>query len=495
MCSMAKEIKEVGFTICHEMCGDSLDGIFCQQCTCKSCGKGAHIGYNCPPKAPIISNPEPCNQTIDELPQTLPSFDPTYYSEKENSLPYISEPNFVDDSPNVFNPPPQPPMDSCEFCISWAETMLVMVLFSSVEELVLIPSESEGISDGVCDVPLCDNPTPLKAFKDHSEIVVNSNNDDTSSDDDDFEDIEYVEASPPDLEIVSLEEVNKDQEEKEYDLEDIFQIQDIILREKLVNINRLIANIEALNDNPSPDHVLKSPSFSLDLQLRDSDRSLWNLILLSTLFGFQLFGRNSETFSDHTESREVNEPIGKATLIKHFYSDNSNDPLLEFPEFESFHFNPSFPRPSPESPDDEISLIVETDAPVINNFDELNEDECFDPGGDEIDVEDEDSFTFIIRTFLPYLTYPEVSPLLSSTKNEDTILTPTSPLRADGISSGWNFHIIKCMDIAKNHKKTVKAGQTRTRDDKEYTRAGDLIAERSKVNSSHPLVNQSQLTK
>nr|GEY47866.1 hypothetical protein [Tanacetum cinerariifolium] len=31
-------------------CGEALDGIFCQQCTCKSCGKGAHIGYNCPPK-------------------------------------------------------------------------------------------------------------------------------------------------------------------------------------------------------------------------------------------------------------------------------------------------------------------------------------------------------------------------------------------------------------------------------------------------------------
>ncbi|GJZ09380.1 hypothetical protein Tco_0543663 [Tanacetum coccineum] len=100
---------------CYE-CGDSLDGIFCQRCTCKSCGKGTHIGYNCPLKAPIISNPEPCNQTIDELPQTLPSFDPTCYSEKENSLPYVSKPNFVDDSPNVFNPPPQPPMYSCEFC-------------------------------------------------------------------------------------------------------------------------------------------------------------------------------------------------------------------------------------------------------------------------------------------------------------------------------------------------------------------------------------------
>nr|GEV70454.1 hypothetical protein [Tanacetum cinerariifolium] len=31
-------------------CGDALDGIFCQQCICKSCGKGAHTGYNCPPK-------------------------------------------------------------------------------------------------------------------------------------------------------------------------------------------------------------------------------------------------------------------------------------------------------------------------------------------------------------------------------------------------------------------------------------------------------------
>nr|GFB19935.1 hypothetical protein [Tanacetum cinerariifolium] len=53
---------------CYE-CGDSLDGIFCKSCTYKSCGKDAHIGYNCPSKVPVISNPEPCNnQKIDELP-------------------------------------------------------------------------------------------------------------------------------------------------------------------------------------------------------------------------------------------------------------------------------------------------------------------------------------------------------------------------------------------------------------------------------------------
>ncbi|GKB80673.1 putative reverse transcriptase domain-containing protein [Tanacetum coccineum] len=42
---------------------------------------------------------------------------------------------------------------------------------------------------------------------------------------------------------------------------------------------------------------------------------------------------------------------------------------------------------------------------------------------------------------------------------------------------------------SKNRKKTVKVRQTQTRDDKEYTRVGDLIAERSKFNSRHPLVN------
>nr|GEV76552.1 hypothetical protein [Tanacetum cinerariifolium] len=42
-----------------------------------------------------------------ELPQTLPSFD---------SAPRISKPNFVDEPSNIFNPPPQHLIHSCEFC-------------------------------------------------------------------------------------------------------------------------------------------------------------------------------------------------------------------------------------------------------------------------------------------------------------------------------------------------------------------------------------------
>nr|GEW14548.1 hypothetical protein [Tanacetum cinerariifolium] len=95
----------------HQCCygyGDPLDGVFCQQCTCESCGNGAHICDNCPPKVLVVSNPKLCqNQNVDELPQTLTNFHPTSYTRDENSSAHDSTPNFVNDSPNVFHPPPK----------------------------------------------------------------------------------------------------------------------------------------------------------------------------------------------------------------------------------------------------------------------------------------------------------------------------------------------------------------------------------------------------
>ncbi|GJY79383.1 hypothetical protein Tco_0485184 [Tanacetum coccineum] len=98
---------------CYE-CGDSLDGIFCQQCICKFCGKGAHYGYNCP----IISNPEQCNQTINELPQILPNVHLTCNYEDENSFIYDSKPHSFNVSPSIFNQPPQTQFETylCELC-------------------------------------------------------------------------------------------------------------------------------------------------------------------------------------------------------------------------------------------------------------------------------------------------------------------------------------------------------------------------------------------
>ncbi|GKG45719.1 hypothetical protein Tco_0498165, partial [Tanacetum coccineum] len=65
---------------------------------------------------------------------------------------------------------------------------------SSVEDLLPIPSESEGISDSMCDVSFCDNSTSLEASKDLSYILLDSNDECSSSDDDSLysEDIDYV---------------------------------------------------------------------------------------------------------------------------------------------------------------------------------------------------------------------------------------------------------------------------------------------------------------
>ncbi|GKF00293.1 hypothetical protein Tco_0023643, partial [Tanacetum coccineum] len=98
------------------------------------------------------------------------------------------------------------------------------------------------------------------ALNNNSEILSDSNNDDTSSDDDDFEDVEYV----------SFKEVNGvEQEEKEFDLEDILQVQDVILHEKLLKISRLISNIESLKDNP----ISFADSDSSDTSLSHLDNS------------------------------------------------------------------------------------------------------------------------------------------------------------------------------------------------------------------------------
>nr|GEX05631.1 reverse transcriptase domain-containing protein [Tanacetum cinerariifolium] len=129
---------------CCYGCGDSLDSISCQRCTCKSCGKGAHYSYNFPSKVPIISNPEPChNQNVEEFPQTLPSFHLACYTGDENSFAYDSTPNFVNDSPNVFNPPLQPSMYSYEF------GMLILVTIG--------PHETFQCQQVIFYEPCCEN--------------------------------------------------------------------------------------------------------------------------------------------------------------------------------------------------------------------------------------------------------------------------------------------------------------------------------------------------
>nr|GEY83112.1 hypothetical protein [Tanacetum cinerariifolium] len=76
---------------------------------------------------------------------------------------------------------------------------------SGVENLIPIPSESEGIPEHKCDVLSHDNSPPLDISDDQFEDLSESNEEFSSTDDDSFslDKIDYVEASPPDSELVS----------------------------------------------------------------------------------------------------------------------------------------------------------------------------------------------------------------------------------------------------------------------------------------------------
>ncbi|GJU15503.1 hypothetical protein Tco_1143469 [Tanacetum coccineum] len=264
---------------------------------------------------------------------------------------------------------------------------------SSVENLVPIPSDFKGISEDICDVSSCDH------FDAECGLINSLLSRDSSitSPKIDFlpeefvGELDFIDPILPGIDEDDFDEENFDDEEEGID-NDILQIEDEILREKLLNVNLLVDKIEALKLTPFIPFVLENPSSS-PIPVVDSD------FLVEEVDTFLV---SEDSIPPGIESDLDSE--GDIVFLDNLLND---DPI---PDYERFTFD------------------IEPDAPVINNFDELNEDECFDPGGGEINVsqnvEDDDSFTFVIRTFLPYRTYPVDSPLLLSTGSEDTIFDP-----------------------------------------------------------------------
>nr|GEZ29530.1 hypothetical protein [Tanacetum cinerariifolium] len=202
---------------------------------------------------PVLSTEEPDNSLSmgDEHLDTIPATesDEVIKSSVENLVPIPSEfkgiPDTMCDMHLVNNPTPLEAKDHFEIVINSNDD------YSSSDDdsLYCIP-------DTMCDVHLVNNPTPLEA-KDHFEIITNFNDDISSSDNDSLynENIEYVEASPHDSEVVSLEVAEIVIPEEE-------EIEDDNLREKLLNVHLLIANIEALKDNPTPSSKFLTKSSS-----------------------------------------------------------------------------------------------------------------------------------------------------------------------------------------------------------------------------------------
>nr|GFB41814.1 hypothetical protein [Tanacetum cinerariifolium] len=141
-----------------------------------------------------------------------------------------------------------------------------------------------------------------------------------------------------DSKLLSINSINfqrlDKKEQEEINLEEISQVQDVVLREKLFSINCLIANIESLKDNLTPVCVFNT-STSIPI-LEESDNSI-------SLPEFETFCYHSEetrsgntTHANYSLPKYVsfcfeNEPDQERliNLVENDNSDSSNDPLLE----------------------------------------------------------------------------------------------------------------------------------------------------------------------
>nr|GEY10537.1 hypothetical protein [Tanacetum cinerariifolium] len=332
--------------------------------------------------------------------------------------------------------------------------------------------DPEVIPDTMCDVHFINNPTPLEA-KDHVEIVINFNDDISSSDDDSLheENIEYVEASLHDSELVSLKAA-------EIVILEVEEIKDDNLREKLLNVHLLIANIETLKDNPtqSSELLTKSSSTSLNSFLEETNTfhnsfpefedfyfDLGEISSGSTTTHSNISLPDYEAFSfDDDHIKEISS--GK---FENFYFDlgeissgstttHSDISLLDY---EAFSFNNDHIREiisGSTTTHSDISLS-EYDSFIFDLTHEEFVDElahiisppeydCFyfrdlpDPGelmsvlnsrirenlsttSVSLPIEDDHSplFAYVVWIFVAYLTYPVIPPYLHPFGNEDII--------------------------------------------------------------------------
>nr|GEX56640.1 hypothetical protein [Tanacetum cinerariifolium] len=352
------------------------------------------------------------------------------------------------------------------------ETESDEVTKSNAKNLLPILSECDVSSEDKreCDELVCKNPSTINVCDNHFEILFYSNDDVLASDDESFEDIKYVDASVPDPAIASVEENVDHQEQEEINLEEISQVQEVVLREKLFSITRLISNIESLNDNSTPDCVFNSfesdnslldnysPNFktfcyhsketrsgntthanyslpeydSFRVEIEPDQERLINLVendIPEYSSNYSLLEEVDLFLSDNSIPPGIenvaDDPEGDVCFLEELLIDDSilSDELSD----SNFEDSPLIPRPPPEPPDDNFDLELEEISAVMEDINEP--DEHFNPG-EEIFVstnnEDVDyfPFMFVIRIFLPYLILLEISPLFLSAETEDTIFDP-----------------------------------------------------------------------
>nr|GEZ71684.1 hypothetical protein [Tanacetum cinerariifolium] len=268
---------------------------------------------------------------------------------------------------------------------------------SGVEDLIPIPSESEGIPEHMCDVPSHDNSSPLDVSKDQIKDFSESNKEFSSIDDDSFsiDDIDYVEASPPDSELVSSEVM-------EIVIPEVGGIDDDIL----LTINHDDLQISSGGTTTHPDISLPEYEALHDDHVKEIRSSSPTTHSDSSLYASFMFDLLINPFPpvDRSDSYEFTDEL---------------IPFISAPEYDCFLF-----KVEPNSGDftkDVVEDISPTKEPqvltILPTHPTLQLNMKFQPSSESL-------FAYVVWIFLPFLVYSVVPHYLLSLWTEDIIFDP-----------------------------------------------------------------------
>nr|GEW30784.1 hypothetical protein [Tanacetum cinerariifolium] len=374
--------------------------------SCELCGNNFHYGYDCPPHEGPHANfqCQPRNQNYFE---PNPSYN--YNSSSFNQPPQYSidhqedlnqqRINDVDDRWNKMIEAGNKLMqflgemilqrEQNEDLNTIPETESDEVMMSSVEDLVLIASESEdtSVSDSECDLPARDDFSPINfpegKFVTFSNPLFDSNDDFISSDDESLFD-KHV--SKDNVKIYS---------------NSLFEFDDEYI---------------STDVNPLFDEVLE------DIKTKDSYVS--NLNESALLFTPLFYANEDECFDPGGYIDEIN-AFDIPSDFEDGYYDSKGD-VLYLESLLSDDTTPNLP----------LELFLDRDPRSLSDINDLKiMVKVFDFGIHEkiisttyVSLPFKDRhylfLTYVIRIFLPYFIYPVDSPFLLSSRSEDTLFDP-----------------------------------------------------------------------
>ncbi|GKD58555.1 hypothetical protein Tco_1296064 [Tanacetum coccineum] len=327
---------------------------------------------------------------------------------------------------------------------------------SSVEDLVPIPSDSDDTSesDSDCDIPSCDDISPINIYEEKAVTLSNPlfdlNDDFTSSDDESLSDEDVPEDN---FKIYSNPLFKFDDEYISSDVNSLFDevLEDIECKDSYdSNLDESTFLVTPLSDSNEDECFTPSDDFEL---LLHHDSSTPMIIVVSILGGFtneppleendDLFDLESKKnewkkilyedliddliFNPRGDIDEIDAflDIDISTNIKDDFYDSKGDVLY----LESLLSDDTTPSPPPE-------VFFDRDPRSLRDINDLKiMVKVFDPGIHEtifsstyVSLPFEDRhylyFTYVIQNFLPYFTYPVNSSLPLSSGSEDIIFDP-----------------------------------------------------------------------